>query len=459
VLTRRELIALSLAFLVTLPAVTARIYASDEVQYFAWLRSWAFDRDVDFENEYRYFYDTGVVHTDLFHETFLERTNEAGRRINFTPIGSALLWTPFYGVGHLVAMATGASTDGYSPPYVSAVAYGSALYGWLAVLLSAAIARRVVGRGLSAALVVAVGTPLLFYVYVAPPMSHASSAFAVALMLWLWLRARDGGWRPRDVVLLGLAGGLAALVREQDALFAVAPAADYLRALVGERPAIGRWLAGAVLGAGSFGVVYAAQLASYQALNGHPGPTDLVARKMNWTSPHALEVLVSPEHGLLAWTPLVLLALAGLVLLAAGRVRPRDENDLRWLGGLALVVFALQVYISGSVESWTVAGGFGQRRFVGTTAILTLGLAALFGVFARRPVQQPFRWVPAALVVLCMWWNIGLIVQFGMNRMDRQRLTLAANARTTFIELPLEAPGIAWRYLTDRSSFYRQGRP
>ena len=53
--TRRELIVLLLGFLLTLPFVTARIYASDEIQYFAWLRSLAFDRDVDFENEYRRF--------------------------------------------------------------------------------------------------------------------------------------------------------------------------------------------------------------------------------------------------------------------------------------------------------------------------------------------------------------------------------------------------------------------
>ena len=37
---------------------------------------------------------------------------------------------------------------------------------------------------------------------------------------------------------------------------------------------------------------------------------------------------------------------------------------------------ALQVYVSGAVESWTVAGAFGQRRFVSITMILVVGLAA-----------------------------------------------------------------------------------
>ena len=39
-------------FLVTLPAVNVRLYASDEVQYFAFLRSLWFDRDLSFDNEY-----------------------------------------------------------------------------------------------------------------------------------------------------------------------------------------------------------------------------------------------------------------------------------------------------------------------------------------------------------------------------------------------------------------------
>ena len=40
------------------------------------------------------------------------------------------------------------------------------------------------------------------------------------------------------------------------------------------------------------------------------------------------------------------------------------------LAGL-IVAAALAGYVGGSVESWTVAGAFGQRRFVATTAVLT----------------------------------------------------------------------------------------
>ena len=457
-MTRREILALSVAFLITLPAVTSRLYASDEVQYFAWLRSLSFDRDANFENEYQYFYDAGVSRSPEFHETFLERTTPAGRRLNFTTLGSAVLWAPFYAVGHVVATATGAPTDGFSRPYITAVAWGSAVYSFLAVLLSAAAARRVVGRGLVASLVVAIGTPLVFYAYVAPIFGHATSAFAVALMVRVWLRVREE-WTLRGALALGITGGLVAIVREQDALLTIGPALDFafhawrrLRAAPAKAPANpGSLFVTALAGIAGFVLVFLPQALAYRALNGGVRPDETVARKLTWSSPHALGVVFSPDHGLLAWTPLAAIALLGLVLLALNRA---GRPPMQRVGALLLLMCLAQIYTSGIVESWTVAGSFGQRRFVALTPMLTIGVATVMvaatGLWMRRAL--------VAVLVLCVWWNAGLMIQFGMNRMDRQRLTLAENARITFVELPFEAPRIAWEYLTNRSSFYKRPR-
>ncbi len=61
------------AFVLSLPAVTPRIYASDEIQYFSYLRSLWFDHDVSFENEYQHFYDLNIGRGEGFHATFLEQ--------------------------------------------------------------------------------------------------------------------------------------------------------------------------------------------------------------------------------------------------------------------------------------------------------------------------------------------------------------------------------------------------
>jgi hypothetical protein len=453
---------LILLFVLSLPAVTPRIYASDEVQYFSYLRSLWFDHDVSFENEYQHFYDAGIAASPGFHETFLERTTETGRRINFGTIGSALLWAPFYAVADVVTrLLNGAgravAADGYTKPYIAAVAYASAFYGWLALYLSARLVERFArwwpalgSRGAAAAVVVWFGTPLLFYMYVAPPMSHATSAFAVTLFVTIWIAVRDR-WDVRGVALLGGSAALMAMVREQDAFFVAGPMVDmaWTFARAG-RERVKPMLLAAAAGVAAAAITFLPQALAYLALNGHVGPSRLVARKMSWTAPHALEVVASPAHGLIFWTPLVVVAVIGLVVLAM-----RFPPPMQALGIGLLLAMACQVYVAGSVESWTVAGAFGQRRFVSLTPLLVFGVAAVLAVVRGR------RWAtPAASVLLgvAIWWNIALIVQFGTGLMDRQRLELSRIAYNTFVVVPRALPRLAWRYLFDRASFYESAQ-
>jgi hypothetical protein len=302
----------------------------------------------------------------------------------------------------------------------------------------------------AAALAVWLGTPLLFYMYVAPPMSHATSAFAVALFVYAWLRVRER-WTPGGFALLGALAALMAMVREQDAFFVAGPAVDLAAWwLHAERDARRRVIVGLGVGLIAFIVCYLPQAIAYELLNGHLGPTRLVSRKMTWTAPHAVEVMVSSHHGFFFWTPLAVVALLALIWL------PRTARALPlpsiFTAGLAAMVL-LQVYVAGSVESWTVAGAFGQRRFIGLTTILVFGIGAALaaaGPWGRR------AW--ALALALCVWWNLGVMAQFGAGLMDRQRLEPARIAYTSFVVLPRELPRLAWQYVFDRRSFY-QARP
>jgi hypothetical protein len=474
---------LALLFVVSLPAVTARLYSSDEVQYFAYLRSLYFDHDVSFENEYRYFHDRNIAQSAGFHETFLERATDAGRRVNYATMGAGILWLPFYAAADVWARVTGsAEANGLTQPYITAVAYGSAFYGFLAILLSARAAGIVLGAGplksgASAgvqsatadaatrprvfwpALAIWIGTPLLFYMYVAPPFSHACSAFAVALFVNVWLHVRQR-WTAGGAFALGLSAALVATVREQDAFVAIGPLVDFANGQL-RNVQLPKALSAGLAGVAGTALGYLPQLLAYNALNGYPGPAAHVSRKMYWTSPWGLNVILSPHHGFFFWTPLAVLALAGLFL-----VRER-------IVALSLGLMALsQVYVAGSVASWTVAGAFGQRRFVCLTVVLVIGLSALWNAAgaarASRARTGPARpatlrqpaYALGAVVLLCAWWNLALMAQFATRLMDRQRLELARNAYHAFVTLPVQGPSLAYRYLTDRSSFYesRGGR-
>ena len=462
-LARSPLLLVLLVFVVSLPAVTTRLYSGDEIEYFAFLRSLSFDRDLSFDNEYRYFYDRGIARGFGFRETFLELSTPTGLRLNFGTIGCAILWAPFYAVAHVAVvgarlLGSDVPADGFSWPYLAAVTYGSAVYGLLAVLISAHVATRVIGRGIGAAVLILVSTPLLFYMYLAAGMAHACSAFVVSAFVAVWLRVRDR-WSTSGVAWLAVLAALMTMVREQDAFLAIGPAVDCGASLVlaaRRRDWTRVWqLAGAGLAAAAaFGLAFLPQALAYLTLNGRIGPASQVARKMMWTAPHALDVLVSPEHGFFLWTPVAVVALIGLIWLA---IRPAadgvtDPSTARRIGWLALLMVAGQVYVNGSVASWTQAGAFGQRRFVALTVLLVLGLAqvlaAVDGTAARRGL--------AVVLGLCLWWNLGLMAQFGAGMMDRQRLQLARNAYATFVLVPVRVPELAYRYVFDRRSFYKQ---
>jgi hypothetical protein len=339
------------------------------------------------------------------------------------------------------------------------------VYGFLALLLSCAIVRRVTGESAcGAAAAVWVGTPLLFYMYVSPVFAHACSAFAVALLLWIWLVVRDR-WSAGGMAALGASAALVVMVREQDVFFLGGPALDLvlmlasdLRSPASSGASARRRIVAAFACAVTAAIVYMPQVLAYIAINGHVGPSHHVANKMTWWSPHGLAVVFSTEHGLVFWTPLVIPALAGLVWLAAARgvSGPRPAADVRRIALCALVSVALQIYVVGCVESWTVEGAFGQRRFVSLTPLLVLGLAFLFDRARQWPVVR--RGALAALVALCIWWNLGLAAAFGAHLMDRRRLALKDNAWTVFVAIPRETPSLVWRYVANRESFYNKAR-
>ena len=61
----------------------------------------------------------------------------------------------------------------------------------------------------------------------------------------------------------------------------------------------------------------------------------------------------------------------------------------------------------------------------------------------------------ATLVVICVYWNLALSAEFAIPLMDRQKLEPVKNAYDAFVTLPRMAPSLAYRYVFDRSSFYK----
>jgi hypothetical protein len=195
-------------------------------------------------------------------------------------------------------------------------------------------------------------------------------------------------------------------------------------------------------------VVFIPQLIAYRVITGRFGPSQVVSGKFTFTSPNALNVLFSPEHGLVPWTPIVVLCLAGLVVMWGWK---RERLVVTAFG----VAFLLQVYIAGSFLTWQSAGSFGQRRFINCTAIFILGFAMLLAWLLERGAP---KWALGGMAGLFVAWNLGLIAQYALwCSSQRQALDWATVLRGQ-VELIWKLPSLAWDYVTNREQFYRRTR-
>lgn len=456
----RGLVGLLALFVLLAPLVTQRIYASDEIKYYAYTHSLFFDHDLDFSNDYLHWYDLDPIKFKAIKDD-LYNTREplTGLPTNEAPIGTGLLWLPSYALAHVVTLAAdslGANVkaDGWSQPYITAVCLTSYLFGCVGLLLCYALAKSYFGRRLSVVAVASIwlSTPLIFYTVIAPPWSHATSLMTVTLFIWYWQRTRRAGGRNiREWAWLGALGGLMILVREQDFLFLVIPFVEMVAALWpalrtrsdGWSQKIGRWALGmAVMGLATF-IVFIPQLVVYKVLTGRFGPSRVVSGKFTWTSPNFLNVLFSPEHGMIPWTPAIAVALLGMVLFW--------KRDRLFTVAL-MAAFVLQVYVAGSFLTWQSASSFGQRRFINSTLIFVLGAAALISWALAKGVP---KWLVGGVAALFVAWNAGLLMQYALwCSPQRQGLDWAIVLRGQF-DMPFKAAGLIWDFIFDRAKFYR----
>jgi hypothetical protein len=115
---------------------------------------------------------------------------------------------------------------------------------------------------------------------------------------------------------------------------------------------------------------------------------------------------------------------------------------------------AIQIYSAGSVESWTVAGAFGQRRFIALTAVMVIGYAALQQALTRPPARRALM----IGTVIAVYWNLALIAEFSIGLMDRQRLEWPKVAVNQFTEVPRRLGRTALVFFTDRERLLREAQ-
>jgi len=292
--------------------------------------------------------------------------------------------------------------------------------------------------------------------YFNPSWSHAHSAFIVALFLLYWDRTRPDRTLQQWFILGVIVGimldvyfpnlmilsllGVEAFWQYRDAFASPESTFRSLR-----RPFVKHALFGVVVV-----VAMIPTFVSRWIVYGGPFESGYVSiRDYLWSSPVFWSVLFSSNHGLIAWTPIVIFAVVGLMLFAfrfPGIGTP-------FLASVATFYIFISFY-----PDWAGIASFGNRFFVSLTPLWIMGLAFLMSQMSGRFLRTKTGVAILSVALTCLvLWNLGLMYQWGTQLVPaRGPISFREATYNQFRVVPFEITSRLHSYFFRRGDLMRQ---
>jgi hypothetical protein len=437
------------------------IVHGDGVGYYAYARAPLIQHNFHFEEDWRhanqYFSQSRTGPDGRLLPTEYMETGYVG---NLFSIGPALLWFPFLLTAHVAVhildfFGMQIPADGFSFPYIFAMALGTAVYGFLGLLLSFRIAKKYMAERWALLGTIAIwwASSLPVYMYFNPAWSHAHSAFAASLFIWLWDRSR-GSRTTAQWLQLGLVAGLMVDIYFPNSIFLLLPLIEslfiYAESLKSRSTAWLTLFKQNVLFSLMIAVAFLPTIITRRIIfGGYFRFGSYSHLSWDWSAPHWRDVLFSSDHGVFSWTPLLAFAVLGLFFL------PRVAKSLALYFGLAVAGF---YYLISSYPYWDGLSSFGNRFFISLTPIYIFGLAALLercSGFLRSP--RLAVWLSSAVLTCFIVWNLGFIYQWGAHLIPaRGPISFREAISNQFLLVPEKLSGHLLEFLFHRKQLMQQ---
>lgn len=327
------------------------------------------------------------------------RTDPDSYVIKYT-MGQAMLWWPFFRAAHFYTKHFSKyPADGYSPPYQLAMYLAGLAYALLGLGLLRRLLLRYFSDRLSAVLLVTVylGTNYLTYSVFRGLYSHNALFMlhtATLLQLSYWL-SRPRWWLAAG---MGLTIGWAVLLRPSEMIILLVPLLLGVATLGDLRARLalaGRhWGQLALAGLVAIGVNLP-QLLYWHKMSGHWIYDSYPGEKFDFLHPHLREGMFSFNNGWLTYTPVMALAIVGIVLLW------RQRREWFWL---FIAYLPLHLWISYSWWCWWYMDSIGSRTMVQAYPMLALPLGVCLHTLWRQ--GQLARVASVLTVSFFLWLNM-----------------------------------------------------
>ncbi len=324
-------------------------------------------------------------------------SEKEGRMVNVYPVGIAIMWTPFFLIGHLVAGIGGYPQDGLSPPYQIMIVLAGLFYAILGMFLLRKLLLRFVNDKISAIvlLLIGFGTNLFHYATYDNTMPHILLFTFDILIILLTISWHENPKRNTSF-FLGITLALVTISRPSEVVWVLIPIfwgvdswisfKEKFRLFRTHFTHIFSLGIGLVL-VGSLQLIYWKYSSGHWLYNNHVEGFDFF-RPFTW------KVLFSYKKGWLLYTPMMMLAIAGFVSLY-------KRNKKLFVP--IIIFFLANLWFISSWECWWYAGSFGQRPFVESYGLMAIPL----GFFLEKINLNKILWRAVGTVaILFLFLNL-----------------------------------------------------
>jgi len=322
-----------------------------------------------------------------------------GKSIQKMTMGTAVLYTPFFGIAHLFTKLTGGLADGYSINYNIALIWAGVFYFILGLFLLRKILSQFFDDVVVALVLItlSIGTNLFNYAIWEGAMSHVYSFFMFALALWAFLK-----WLKSPTywitIVLGIALGMIVLIRPTNATFILFMGLYFVfrnvslkenwQFIAGLKWKLLLLIAAAVL-------ICVPQLIYWKTYTGQFIFFSYQGEGFYFNNPQIINGLFSYTKGWFVYTPLMWLAVAGLLVMR-GKLK-------EWLWP-TVISMTVSIYIIFSWWCWWYGGSFSARALVEFYVVMSFPLGAFFAYVIQRNLV--IKGLTTVVVVFLIWLNL-----------------------------------------------------
>lgn len=288
-----------------------------------------------------------------------------------TSMGLSFLYAPFFFLGHLFAKISSYSANGFTLPYKFALAMSVIFYLGFGLYYLRKLLKLYFSEWITAltCFAIVVGTNLLHYTTSEPTMSHAYSFSLIAAFMYFtikWYEDPDF----KNTLILGLLLGLICLIRPTNGIiiiFFLVWKIHSINDLTTRIVFLSKKYKMILLMILGFFIVWVPQIIYWKYVTGQYFYFSYGDEGFYFNDPQIIKGLFSYRKGWLLYTPLMVLALAGIPLLW------RKQKELFTP---VLIFTILNIYLILSWWAWWYGGGYGLRAFIDSYAIMAIPLAA-----------------------------------------------------------------------------------